>query len=145
MSVSRLLAAAAVAAGLGACGSIVRGTSEPISFVSEPPGAAMTTNMGYACPATPCSLEVARSDEFDATFTKPGYRPQTVPVRTRIAGKGAASFAGNVIAGGVIGMGVDAYTGAAMDHTPNPVIVSLVPDALPSAGRHRLRRGRPES
>lgn len=145
MSGYRILAAAFVAAGLGSCGSIVRGTTEPIAFVSDPPGAAMTTNMGYACPATPCSLEVARSDEFDAVFTKPGYRPQTVPVRTKLAGKGAASFAGNVLVGGAIGMGVDAYTGAAMDHTPNPVIVSLVPDALPSAERQRQRRGRPES
>ncbi len=141
----RLLAATLVAAGLSACGSITRGTTEPVAFVSDPPGAAMTTNMGYACPATPCSLEVARSDEFDATFTKPGFRSQTVPVRTNIAGKGAASFAGNVLVGGAIGMGVDAYTGAAMDHTPNPVSVSLVPDALPSAERQRPRRGRPVS
>jgi hypothetical protein len=38
-------------------------------------------------------------------------------------------FAGNVLAGGLIGMGVDAATGAAQDHKPNPVIVTLQPIA----------------
>jgi hypothetical protein len=124
-----------VAGGLGACGSVTRGTTENLAFVSEPSGATMTTNKGYACPSTPCSVEVSRSDEFDATFSRPGYRSLTVPVRTKLAGSGAAGFAGNVLLGGVIGMGVDAYTGAAMDHYPNPVMASLVPDALPSAQR----------
>jgi len=136
------LAAALVAVGLAACGSVTRGTTELIAFTSEPPGAAVATTTNRYCPTTPCSLDVPRSEEFDVTFTKPGFQPQTVPVRTKLAGAGAAGFAGNVLAGGVIGMGVDAYTGAAMDHTPNPVAVTLVPDALPSAQRTR-RRGRP--
>lgn len=138
------LAAALVAVSLAACGSVTRGTSELIAFTSEPPGAAVATTTNRYCPTTPCSLDVPRSEEFDVTFTKPGFQPQTVPVRTKLAGTGAAGFAGNVLAGGVIGMGVDAYTGAAMDHTPNPVAVTLVPDALPSAERTRRRRGRPD-
>lgn len=138
---AQVLAAALIAACVGACGSITRGTTEKMAFLTEPPGALMTTTKGYACPATPCSLDVDRSDEFDVTFTKPGYQPQMVPVRTKVAGTGAAGFAGNLLAGGVIGMGVDAATGAAMDHTPNPVSVTLVPDALPSA-QARTRRPR---
>ncbi|AMB43913.1 hypothetical protein [Methylobacterium sp. AMS5] len=138
------LAAALVAVSLAACGSVTRGTSELIAFTSEPPGAAVATTTNRYCPTTPCSLDVPRSEEFDVTFTKPGFQPQTVPVRTKLAGTGAAGFAGNVLAGGVIGMGVDAYTGAAMDHTPNPVAVTLVPDALPSAERTRRRRARPD-
>ena len=103
----------------------------------------MTTTKGYACPATPCSLDVERSDELDVTFLKPGYRPAMVPVRTKVAGAGAAGMAGNLLAGGLIGVGVDAYTGAAMVHTPNPVSATLVPDALPSAERVRRRRRQP--
>ncbi|MFG5121694.1 translation initiation factor 2 [Methylorubrum sp. POS3] len=112
-----------------------------MAFLTEPSGAQMTTTKGYACPATPCSMEVDRSDEFDVTFTKPGFQPQVIPVRTKIAGTGAVGFAGNVIAGGVIGMGVDAATGAALDHTPNPVNATLVPDVLPSA-QVRSRKAR---
>lgn len=137
----QLLAAALVAAGVGACGSITRGTTEKMAFLTEPPGAQMTTTKGYACPATPCSLEVDRSDEFDVTFVKPGYRPQVIPVRTKIAGTGAAGFAGNILAGGVIGMGVDAATGAALDHTPNPVSATLVPDAAAPVPRRGQRPG----
>lgn len=140
MNTSGMAAAMLIAVGLGACGSITRGTMEKMAFLTEPPGATMTTTKGYACPATPCSLEVERSDEFDVTFVKPGFRPETVPVRTKVVGAGAAGMAGNVLAGGVIGIGVDAYTGAAFDHTPNPVSVSLVPSALPSAQRNRQRQ-----
>jgi hypothetical protein len=46
-----------------------------------------------------------------------------------IPGSGAAGFAGNLLAGGLVGMGVDAVTGAAQDHKPNPVIVTLKPIA----------------
>jgi hypothetical protein len=47
----------------------------------------------------------------------------------------AAGFAGNVLAGGLIGMGVDAATGAATDHKPNPVIVTLQPKSATSSSR----------
>jgi len=140
----QVLAAACLAAVVAGCGSITRGTSEKMAFLSEPSGATMTSTKGYACPSTPCSLDVERSDEFDVTFTKPGFQPQIVPVRTKVAGSGAAGFAGNIIAGGVFGMGVDAATGAAMDHFPNPVVVTLVPEALPTAQRERRRRKKPE-
>lgn len=143
MKALTFVTAAVAAVSVSACGSITRGTTEKMAFLTEPPGAQMVTDKGYACPATPCSLEVDRSDEFDVTFTKPGYQPQMVPVRTKVAGTGAAGFAGNVLVGGVIGMGVDAATGAALDHTPNPVNATLVPDALPSAQvrNRRARRG----
>ncbi len=50
-----------------------------------------------------------------------------MPVRTRIATAGAAGFAGNVLVGGVVGMAVDAATGATLEHYPNPVVLKLVP------------------
>lgn len=117
----------AIAVSLGGCGSIVRGTSEPVAFVSDPPGASMVSTSKYACPMTPCSLQIDRSDEFDATFSKDGYQPQLVAVRTKLVGSGAAGLAGNVLAGGIIGIGVDAATGAALDHVPNPVFAKLIP------------------
>ena len=140
MSRSHPAAAILIAVALSGCGSITRGTTEKIVFLSEPAGAAMTTDTKYACPATPCSLDVERSDAFDATFAKPGYRSQTVSVRTKVVGSGAAGMAGNLLAGGIVGIGVDAYTGAAYDHTPNPAQRFLVPDSLPTAQQRRRRR-----
>ncbi|WP_245436487.1 translation initiation factor 2 [Methylobacterium sp. V23] len=135
-----LTAAMLIAVSVGACGSITRGTTEKMAFLTEPSGATMTSTKGYACPATPCSLEVDRSDAFDVTFAKPGFQPALIPVRTQVVGAGAAGMAGNVLAGGVIGIGVDAYTGAALDHTPNPVSAVLVPEARPGAPHARRRR-----
>jgi hypothetical protein len=97
------------------------------------------TTSGLVC-ITPCSLPVGRKDEFVATFTKPGYEPVSVPVVTRIGGTGAAGFAGNVVLGGLIGMGVDAATGAALDHCPNPVAVTMRPIRLASATPQAARR-----
>ena len=135
----RLIAAVALAASVSACASVVRGTTEQVAFVSEPPGATMTTNTKYACPQTPCSIEVERTDEFDATFAKPGYHPVTIPVRTKMVGAGAAGLAGNVIAGGIVGIGVDAATGATLDHTPNPVVANLQPLGAPKAPRAKRK------
>jgi hypothetical protein len=130
-----------IAVSVSGCGSIMRGTDEPVSFVSTPPGASVTTTKRYTCPATPCSIQVDRSDEFDATFTLPGYQPQIVPVRKSFVTAGGTAMVGNVVAGGLIGLGVDAATGAAYDHTPNPVQVTLVPEKAERQARRR-RRGK---
>ena len=128
MMKGQLIVAALVAVSVGGCGSIMRGTDEPVAFISTPPGASVTTTKRYTCPSTPCSLQVDRSDEFDATFTLPGYQPQTVSVRKTFVTAGGTAMVGNVVAGGLIDLGVDAATGAAYDHTPNPVQVTLMPE-----------------
>ena len=84
-----------------------------------------------------------RKDEFSITIAKPGYEPQTVPVMTRVAGAGVAGFAGNVLVGGVVGMGVDAVTGATLEHYPNPVSVALRPLAPPPGPPPRGRAKQP--
>jgi hypothetical protein len=45
--------------------------------------------------------------------------------------------------GGVIGMGVDAATGAATDHKPNPVIVTMQPSTPARARPSAPRKPRP--
>ena len=106
-----LLALLAGTLSLGACATVTRGTTEQITFDSEPP-AAMRTSTGLTCPTTPCTLQVDRKSEFVATFSKEGYTSQDIMVQTRVAGSGAAGFAGNILVGGIIGMGVDAATGS---------------------------------
>ena len=58
-------------------------------------------------------------------------------VQTRVAGSGAAGFAGNVLIGGIIGMGVNAATGSTLEHYPSPVTASLAPLAVSSKYRGR--------
>lgn len=135
-----ILAMVAGSLSLGACATVTRGTTEQITFDSQPP-AAMRTSTGLTCPTTPCTLEVNRKSEFVATFSKEGYESQDVMVQTRVAGSGVAGFAGNVLIGGVIGMGVDAATGSTLEHYPNPVTVSLAPMAVSS--KYRVRKPAP--
>jgi PEGA domain len=123
------------------CASVTRGTTENISIATTPTGAtAEITGLEIptACVA-PCVVQAKRSADITVTVSKEGYEPQTIPLTKEIPGSGAAGFAGNIQAGGLIGMGVDAATGAAQDHKPNPVIVTLKPVApvAPRAARPR--------
>src|ERR1051325_8016474 len=113
-------------AGLGGCASGTRGWGGQIQITSQPVGAEVRTSLSQAC-TTPCTPTVSRKDEFSVSYAKPGYQPQTLQVGTRVAGAGVAGFAGNVLVGGVIGMGVDAASGATLAHYPNPVVAVLQP------------------
>ncbi|MGX5733162.1 translation initiation factor 2 [Bosea thiooxidans] len=141
MLISKRLAALAMAAALGGCATVTRGTTEQIIINSEPAGAEAKSSIGHACTATPCTWEVSRKSEFVVSFSKSGYDDMQVPVSTRIAGAGVAGFAGNVIIGGVVGMGVDAATGSTLEHYPNPVLANLVRTRKAvSHGRDRRRQ-----
>ncbi len=129
---------------MGGCATVTRGTTNQMQIVSEPAGATARTSLGHQC-ATPCTLQVSRKDEFSVNFTMPGHEDQTVVVKTQIAGAGAAGFAGNVILGGVVGMGVDAATGSTLEHVPNPVSVVMrpLPKPAPARGAPRKRGAKP--
>lgn len=145
MRIGLVLAACFV---LGGCASVTRGWSEDISLASTPEGAVATVsgNESHTC-TTPCVVQVKRSSELQVSFEKPGYAPQVVVLTREVAPEGVAGFAGNVLIGGLIGMGVDAASGATMDHKPNPVIVTLRPSgkSLAPSGKSRPKRGSPTS
>jgi len=125
----RSLGIVALSIMLGGCASVTRGTTENISISSTPSGVEAVVS-GLEVPTTcttPCAIVAKRSADITITFEKEGYQPQTVQLTKEVSGTGAAGFAGNLLAGGVIGMGVDAATGAATDHKPNPVIVTMQP------------------
>jgi uncharacterized protein YceK len=118
-----------VALALGGCATIVRGTTEDVAIQTEPTGAEAKTSNGFGCPETPCVLNVPRKDPFILTVAKAGYHSEQVTVGTAIQGGGTAGLVGNVVGGGIVGVVVDASSGAANDHVPNPVIVKLKPIA----------------
>lgn len=124
----RLAAILCAGASLAACATVTRGSEDAWVINSEPSGAKVETTNGHQCQATPCAIKMKRKSEFTATVTKPGYKPATVQVSHKTAGAGAAGVAGNVLVGGVIGLGVDLYTGASQDLVPNPVTVKLEPE-----------------
>jgi hypothetical protein len=121
-----ILALIALALSCGGCASVTRGWTEQMQITSNPSDAQARTSLGQTC-TTPCTLQVNRKDEFSVTISKPGYHTAEVAVTTRLAGTGAVGFAGNVLLGGVVGMGVDAVSGATLEHYPNPVSATLPP------------------
>jgi hypothetical protein len=120
----RTLTLGGVALTLAACATVTRGTTSQVQFRTEPPGALAVTSMSQTC-MTPCTITINRKDEFAVRFSLAGYKDATVEVRTQLAGTGVLGVAGNAVVGGIIGVGVDVVTGSALDHVPNPVIVTL--------------------
>ena len=126
---------------LANCATVTRGTVNQVQIVSEPSAAEARTSIGHTC-TTPCTLTVDRKSEFTVTYNKEGFREQSVPVVTRVAGAGAVGLAGNILIGGVVGVVADAVTGAALEHYPNPVSAALEPlrPIKPVAGRRKGAR-----
>src|ERR1700760_2905306 len=113
----RILGIVALCALAGGCASVTRGTTENLSIASTPSGAEAIIS-GLENPTTcitPCSVVVKRNADISVTIQKPGFEPQVIPLTREIQGTGAAGFAGNVIAGGVVGVGGDGGTGAGRD------------------------------
>lgn len=108
------------------CASVTRGTKDTLVVESEPAGADVRLSTGHTG-KTPTSFQLPRKHGFDVYVSKEGYEPLTIHVSSQISGKGALGMSGNVLVGGLIGVGVDAMTGATKDLKPNPVRVTLVP------------------
>ena len=125
-AVLRLSALAVAGMSLTACATVVRGTNDHFRVESTPPGATATTSHGFTC-TTPCTMELPRKSEFDVTVKLAGYKDYDMHISNAMSGEGAAGLAGNIIVGGVIGIGVDALTGASLDLKPNPLVVELAP------------------
>ena len=68
---------------LAACGTVTRGTSENVEVYYDPPKTKVTTNIGYTCDTSPCSLKVSRKKEFTVKAELAGYKPKSVAVTTK--------------------------------------------------------------
>jgi hypothetical protein len=86
---------------------------------------------------------VERKKEFTAFAEKPGYQKGSIEIKTKVSGGGAAGMAGNVLLGGIIGVGVDAATGASLDHTPNPAHITLQRAGSPSPAATPPKKTKP--
>ncbi len=128
----KIASAAAVAALVSGCATITRGTRQDYTFLSTPAGATVNTTTGVEC-VTPCAVKLKRKHGFTATFTMAGYEPQSAVVTSDISGGGAAGLAGNLIAGGIIGMGVDASNGSLNSLNPGSLNITLIPVSAPAA------------
>ena len=117
---------------LSACATIVNGSSQTVTLSTTPPGATCTVDrMGArigAVAQTPGSLRLDKSkNDLTVTCSKPGFQTATV---TKPPSFGGATF-GNIIAGGVIGVVVDAASGANYEY-PGDIRLDMAPEAAPA-------------
>ena len=123
---------AALAATLGGCATVTRSPSAEWSVSSFPEGAEVVSSNGHHCATTPCSFRVRRNEPFTATVSKAGYEPSTLQVTPELRPWGTVAFVGNTIVGGLVGMGIDAWTGSMLDPSHNGEILTLKPYGAPS-------------
>lgn len=131
-NIFRLIAIAPLVLATG-CASIVSGTTQEITFNSNPPGANCDiTRSGASLQkvTTPSSTIVQKTKyDLQVTCAKPGY------VTTAVTDKSGLEpwVLGNIVFGGIIGIIVDASTGA-QNKYDTPVLVQLPPAPLPPPG-----------
>ena len=116
---------------LSACGTIQRGTTDTVKFLSEPPGAIVRVAADKGC-VTPCGIVMPRREAFTATFSLAGHEDRKVFVDTDIPDDIEQSMVAGVLMAPLSPtrtalMIVDAASGANYVHTPNPVFVVLKP------------------
>ena len=115
--------AAAIAASLSGCATVMNGTNTPYTTSSNPDGATVKFTNGSTC-TTPCKLQFRRKDDVRADVSLAGYKPTYILIQSKLGG---ASF-GNILLGGGVGAIVDGSNGSSNRLYPNPLIVKLAPE-----------------
>ncbi len=128
---------AAVASGVAlasvvvlACATIIHGTSQEIGISSQPTGATVTVD-GQAAGKSPITTKLSRKDVHRITVTLDGYQAFDMTTTRKVSGW----VWGNIVFGGLIGLAVDAITGALYEIRPEQVAAQL-PKAGASGHAH---------
>ena len=118
MRVKWLYAGALLA--LGACCTIIHGTSEDIAISSQPTGAQVAVdNRPFGL--TPVTANLSRKDNHTIKITLAGYQPFEMNLGHHVSGW----VWGNIIFGGLIGLAVDAISGGLYEINQNQILAQL--------------------
>lgn len=102
------------------CASIVSGTTQPIKFSSDPSGADVRID-GVSRGRTPAELEISTRSPHTVRIELAGYQTYETKLERKMNGW----IFGNIFFGGIIGLIVDASTGAMYGLTPREVDAHL--------------------
>lgn len=104
------------------CGAIFNGTRQTIQANSSPSGSILKTEPGNLQFTTPASFSLERKNDYVLTFSKEGYAPATFHLQKSMQ---AGVLILDVLFTGLVGVVVDAATGAWYKLTPEVATVSL--------------------
>ncbi len=111
---------------LPSCATIVSPGPWSVPIASDPAGA-VVTYQGNQVGVTPCVVPMRRRCS-QVELELAGHHKHVVEVGTQFNGW----FFGNIIFGGLIGVAVDAISGATQVINDNAIMVALVQDSLPA-------------
>jgi hypothetical protein len=128
-AILRILASTLAAGCLSGCSTIVEGTSQKIAVTTSPPGGYCSLKRDgqviATVPQTLAEVTVDKTkDDILINCVVAGYQPTSQYLHSGIA----TGTYGNIIAGGLVGWGVDSMTGADNEY---PATVSLNMSPLP--------------
>ena len=103
------------------CASIIKGTTQTIHVVSEPPGATIEIN-GVPHGTTPTDIVLKKSMKPEPiTLKKAGYEDKAFTPATAFDSIAILNLFG------LIGWAVDYFNGALMEYTPTTYTIPLTP------------------
>ncbi len=127
-SLAGAIALACVAALSAGCATIVNGTTQRVQIDSTPGGATVVIDDSQQLVTTPAAVNLSRRDAHKLVFHKPGYQDATENLTSGMSGW----ILGNVIAGGVVGIAIDASDGAGRKLSADNINVTLTPLPAPT-------------
>ena len=113
---------------MSGCATIIKGTHQEIPVASEPSNASVLVD-GLRQGNTPTKLNLARKGSYVVTLALEDHETESITINRSMGG----AVAGNIVAGGLIGWGVDAGTGAQYNLNPESINVRLRPRSKPVA------------
>lgn len=116
-----------------ACATIVDGTSQAVTFNSEPNRAKIFIN-GVQVGVTPLTIQVKRAKNTLIVAKKDGYESQQLPLQTKVN----TYFWGNILCGGFLGSTTDYVSDGMVEYSPNMYYISLDPMRKSEADSTRL-------
>jgi hypothetical protein len=112
----------AFAATTSGCATIIDGSSQVVTFNSQPNGVKILIN-GAQVGVTPLSTQLHRSKTTIVLAKMDGYDDQQIAMQTKLN----PYFFGNFISGGLIGSTIDYASDAIVEYSPNTYYVTLTP------------------
>jgi hypothetical protein len=107
---------------LNGCATIMHGTTQDIDIKTDPAGADLLVD-GREHFTSPATITMKRKDDHTLEISLQGYKSEKIDLKGTIS----AAVLGDFLAGGAIGYGIDAATGAQRRLVPESVDVRLRP------------------
>jgi hypothetical protein len=115
---------------LQGCATIIHGTTQDVAITTDPSDAELVID-GRERYRSPAKMTMKRKEDHVVEVNKEGFQKETVNIKSVLSG----AVAGNILAGGLIGWGVDAASGGQYRLVPDHVDLRLRPLGTADSGK----------